>query len=488
MSIAAALSNALSGLSAAARRSDVISGNVANALTEGYARRETVASAGVLAGEGAGVRIETVRRSVDARTLADRRGAEAGEARAGTLADAQARLSEAYGAAGEDGALSARATDFETALRALADSPESASLQAASVDAARRLVGAIGAVAGEADRLRMDADAAIAREVDAVNSALGKVDALNAKIRVRTAEGRETAALEEERQRAVDSISAVLPMRVAQRDGGEIALFTPGGAVLLDGRPAELGFTATGTITADMTLASGALSGLTLDGRPVAIGAAGRGAPLDGGSLAAHFQVRDSLGPDAIAQIDAVAADLVRRFEDPTADPTLLPGDAGLFTDAGASHDPLLQTGLAGRLSLNAAVDPDAGGDAARLRDGINAGGAGPEGHDGLLRALVANLTEARAAPAGAGVAALTGFSDLAGRVSALRAEGADAAETDAVFRQAQLETMREAEASVSGVDTDRELAELLAVEEAYAANARVIQVADALIKKLLEI
>lgn len=488
MSIAAALTNALSGLSAAARRSDVISGNVANALTEGYAKREAIASAGTLAGEGAGVRIEGVRRVTDPRAIADRRAAEADDARSGLLAEAQARLSEAYGAAGDDGALSSRATGLETALRALADSPESASLQAAAVDAARRLVGAVGAVAEEADRLRMEADAAIAREVSAVNAALRKVDELNERIRVRTAEGRDAATLEEERQRAIDSISAILPVRAAQREGGEIALFTSGGAILLDGRPAELGFSATGTITPDMTLASGALSGLTLDGRPVAIGAPGGGGALDGGSLAAHFQIRDVLAPDAIAQIDAAAADLIQRFQDPAADPTLLPGDPGLFTDGGAGYDPLLQTGLAGRLSLNAAVDPDVGGDPARLRDGMNAGAPGPEGYDGLLRALVANLTEARAAPAGSGVAALAGFADLSGRISALRAESANSAETDAIFRQAQLETLREAEVAVSGVDTDRELAELLVVEEAYAANARVIQVADALIKKLLEI
>lgn len=266
MSIAAALTNALSGLSAAARRSDVISGNVANALTEGYAKREAIASAGTLAGEGAGVRIEGVRRVTDPRAIADRRAAEADDARSGLLAEAQARLSEAYGAAGDDGALSSRATGLETALRALADSPESASLQAAAVDAARRLVGAVGAVAEEADRLRMEADAAIAREVSAVNAALRKVDELNERIRVRTAEGRDAATLEEERQRAIDSISAILPVRAAQREGGEIALFTSGGAILLDGRPAELGFSATGTITPDMTLASGALSGLTLDG------------------------------------------------------------------------------------------------------------------------------------------------------------------------------------------------------------------------------
>jgi flagellar hook-associated protein 1 FlgK len=37
-------------------------------------------------------------------------------------------------------------------------------------------------------------------------------------------------------------------------------------------------------------------------------------------------------------------------------------------------------------------------------------------------------------------------------------------------------------------VDTDQELAHLLLVEQAYAANARVLQTVDMLLKRLMEI
>ena len=40
MSISSALSNALSGLNAVSRAADVVSSNVANAMTEGYGKRE----------------------------------------------------------------------------------------------------------------------------------------------------------------------------------------------------------------------------------------------------------------------------------------------------------------------------------------------------------------------------------------------------------------------------------------------------------------
>ena len=45
-----------------------------------------------------------------------------------------------------------------------------------------------------------------------------------------------------------------------------------------------------------------------------------------------------------------------------------------------------------------------------------------------------------------------------------------------------------DAEAAVMGVDTDQEMQTLLLVERAYAANARVIQTAQAMIDTLMEL
>ena len=60
-------------------------------------------------------------------------------------------------------------------------------------------------------------------------------------------------------------------------------------------------------------------------------------------------------------------------------------------------------------------------------------------------------------------------------------------AETELGFTMARWETLREAELS-DGVDTDRELQTLLQIEQAYAANARVIETVDFLMQRLLEI
>ena len=57
MSISATLANALTGLTAASRSAQIVSTNVANVMTDGYARREIDLSPRSVGGIGAGVQI-----------------------------------------------------------------------------------------------------------------------------------------------------------------------------------------------------------------------------------------------------------------------------------------------------------------------------------------------------------------------------------------------------------------------------------------------
>ena len=77
MSISATLANALTGLTAAARSAQVVSTNVSNATTEGYARREIDLSARLRAGDGYGVQVDGVNRIVDENIVRERRLASA---------------------------------------------------------------------------------------------------------------------------------------------------------------------------------------------------------------------------------------------------------------------------------------------------------------------------------------------------------------------------------------------------------------------------
>jgi len=482
--LSTALNTSLSGLALAGRMTQTISNNVANALTEGYAPREVISTSRTLGGQGGGVTVGAVVRHVDPALLAERRAAEAEYALATVRADFYGDAEFAIGLPEDDAALSNRLAGFETSLIEAAARPESDASLTAVLTAAQGVAAKLNNAADKIQSLRMAADQEIANSVDAINTTLQQIADLN----VPTAAGdtgSETALNRaDQRQALVDRLSELIPVREMRRDNGTVALFTSGGAILLDGRPVEVGFNPAGVITADMSIGGGTLSGLTINGQPVSTDA--DSGKIAGGRLAALFDVRDVQATAVQTSLDAIARDVIERFADPAVDPTLLVGDPGLFTDAGAAFDPAFEPGLAGRVSINALVDPAQGGALWRLRDGLGAAAPGPVGNAGLINAYTAALDASRV-PASGGFTSSTSAIGLAANVTATIAASQSGFAQSQAFVGSQVETLVAAELE-NGVDTDQEMQRLLLVEQAYAANARVISTIEELLDTLLRI
>ena len=483
MSISGALSNALSGLTASSRSAEMVSNNIANALNEGYARREVVLATRSLGGTGQGVSVTGISRQVNLVLLSDRRVAEA------TTADRQIRakyfadIEAAIGIPGQQGSLTDRAAALETALIEATSRPESEARLANVANSARALAGQIGAAATSVQTARADADHQIGADVNKLNAALTRVAEMNIEIRGHLSSGRDPSALMDQRQQQVDQIAALVPLREVQRDHGQIALFTAGGAVLVDGRASSFGFTSVGLVEPDMTVASGGLSGLTLNGLPTAI--SGPNSTIIGGTLAANFAVRDDLAPSVQARLDAVARNLVDRFS--SLDPTILPGNPGLFTDAGATFLPANEAGLAQRLQINPVADPRQGGALWRLRDGLGAALPGQTGNSTLLSSMQKALTTAQQAASGDFLPGLRNFAGLTAEALSTISAARLSADTEVSFSAAKSQALS-VQALQDGVDTDAEMQDLLQIEKAYAANAKVIQTVDEMLDLLLGI
>ncbi|WP_281981086.1 flagellar hook-associated protein FlgK [Thalassorhabdomicrobium marinisediminis] len=477
MSISASLNNALSGMTAASRMAEVVSSNLSNALTDGYGRRTIEYSSGALGGAGEG----TILRHVDRGILGDRRLADARLGGFDTMVTTMGRIEGVLGQAGVPGSITDRIVAVESALIDAAGDPSSP-IRLSSLGATLQgLTEGLNTASREVQTLRQEADASIAGQVDQLNTALRQVEQLNGDITLARNSGIDPSGLMDQRQTVIDTIATLVPVRELDRDGGQVALLSPGGELLLDGKAKQFGFVPNGTITADMTLASGALSGLTLDGAPLAADGIGH---LAGGTLGATFQTRDQALVDAQASLDTIAADLVTRFQDPAVDPTLAVGQPGLLTDAGGAFDATAVTGLAGRIAVNAAVDPARGGQITNLRDGVNAVTPGPSGAAGLLQALSGALSDPRAI---AGDPAPQSASGRAASLSASVGNQRLTYESELSFATARWSSLKEAEAA-GGVDSDHEMQMLLRVEQAYAANARVIQAVDMMMQHLLEL
>lgn len=481
MSISGALSNAMTGLRAAGRTSEIISANLANAMTPGYGVRNLSLSSSQIGG----VSIDGVMRNVDPSLLADLRLADASFSNATDRTKFLNDFENMLGTPDKPNSLSGRMSEFETTLITAASRPDAPERLNSVVDAARDMATIISDASDGVQQARSDADRAIKVQIDRLNSSLLNVKELNSQVTRTISTGGDPSALLDSRQAIVDEISAIVPVRLVPRDNGQIALYSTGGAILLDGGVAEIEFNAVNQVTPFMTLDNGTLSGLSVNGYSVRTDSE-RGT-LGGGSLGAQFEIRDELGTKAQTQLDAFARDIVERFQDPTVDATLMAGDPGIFTDGGIAFDPINEVGLSSRLAVNAAVDERQGGDSWRIRDGVNALTPGDVGDARLIQSLSDTLTLKRTPASGEFGAGAFSAINLVSTLTSQVGSDRSRAEQSLSFASSQYDELTQ-QILADGVDSDQELQRLLIVEQAYAANVRMIEAADEMMQTILRI
>ncbi len=475
MTMASAIHSAISGLRAAGLASDIVSSNIANALTPGHARREIALTS---AGDTGGVQITGIVRQADPALTQVRRMTDAAMEGARVEADFAARLGALLADPEVPESPGAALVAFDAALVIAASAPESQARLDRVALTAGELASAVAGAGRTLSDLRGGADRAIAGEVGQLNTLLEQVRDLTTRIVTLTVSGADASGLTDQRQAVIDRINVIAPVREIARDHGGIALYTQGGAILLDGAAARIGFTPANAVLPGMSVEHGALSGLTLNGSALPLSTGTN--PLRGGTLSAHLAVRDDLAVSAQADLDALARSLIDRFAGPSVDATLGPGEQGLFIAAGPADAP----GLSERLR----IDPRVDGASWRLRDGLNAAAPGPAGDAGLIRAMTAALATVGAPPAGSFAGTPLSMGGMIGELATSAGLRRDLADQKASFATTARDHALAAETGRAGVDTDAELSNLMLIERAYAANARVLQTLDDMMQTLLRL
>lgn len=482
MSLSVAASTALSGLTATTKGTELVSTNIANKSVAGYARRELELASRVA---GTGVSVVGVQRIINTGLLADDRIAQAASERSATVAAFHKTMEAAIGTANDDASLSSMLTAFDASLVSASARPDSDVRLNQVLESATALTDKLNRISLSIQDARTAADTAIATDVARLGTALERVAELNRQIVVLGAQGQDSSSLVDSRQAIIDDIAGIVPVQEVVRENGRIALFTRGGATLLDGSaPAHLGFRAAGIVTPDMTTANGSLSTITLNGQALDTA---QMSVFYGGSIAANFEIRDSLAPTQQSQIDAFAREIYTRFSDPQIDPTISPGQHGIFTDNQSDFLPMNEPGFASRISVTSDADPARGGQLWKLRSGINAVTPANTGESGIFLAMSSVLSASKP-PASASVSStprtLLAFSaEIASQTASARL-GSETAAAQGQSRSDALRTARLAE----GVDTDAEMTSLLSLERAYSANAKVLQTVNDMLDQILRL
>jgi len=503
MNLAGALSVSTAGLDVIGRQFAVISQNVANAQTPGYAT-EVAAPVAVSAGDAAmSVSLGPIQRVTDAQ-LANSVALQTGAVAAlQTRQSALSAIDAVQGTPGQSNDLASLVGQLQSAFSSLAGSPDNQAAQSAVVAAAQTLSASVNTLANTYTATRQSAQDGIVAGVGQLNQVLGTIGALTTRIMVGKASGQSTADLENQRDQSVQTLSQLVGVKVLEQPDGSMLAITPGGLSLpLNGGS---GFsTSAATIGAGAYYPGGGIAAITLDGVDVT-------ASLGGGSLGANITLRDQTLPTDQAELDEVAQSVASRFD---------AQGLRLFTD-GAGNVPAgggspVQSGYVG-FAAAMQVNPAVAATPSLVRDGTEAIAGSPTGASAFtpnppggpagfttLIARVLDFTFGSDAQAGVPQPAIntTGLGPggslsapyapvptIGGQASALvAAQAADSANATNQLQteQAVATTLQAQVTAMSGVNLDAEMSHMITLQNAYGANAKVITAIQAVWSQLL--
>jgi flagellar hook-associated protein 1 FlgK len=485
MSLSSAISTAQSILSNTSRQTLVVSQNISNAGNPDYSRR-----AAQLQTSLNGAEVISISRAQDQLLFTKSLSSQSVSAAQNTVNDGLERIRSTLGGNDYELSPSRYIGDLRDNLQALSATPGDLTLLSSAISNAQDVANSINQASSETQTIRLEADQAIERGVDKLNSLLALFETVNNSIVSGTRTGVDVLQELDQRDMLLRDISSLIGVQTLDRGANDLVLYTDGGQTLFETVPRPVSFTPTNGFDATITGNPIYIDGVPLD--------AGQGAQTSAqGELAAHLQIRDEFAPRYQSQLDEIARGLVTAFaEQDQSVPATLPDMPGLFTWVGASVPAggTIEPGIAATLAVNPALILGSGGDPALLRDGgINgaayiANPSGGEGFSALLDGYITGLD----APMAFDVSALAGSttsvveyaSNSIGWLEMIRSEASIAAENrEAIYTRTQ-----EAYSNATGVNLDEEMALLLNLEQSYKASTQLLSTIDEMINTLLAV
>lgn len=429
------------GLDSIGRQLAVVSQNVANASTPGYSRQHVEISAETAGGSGIGVRTGLTVRSVDVALQAEGFAASAQASGRQVTSDALAALDVVSGQPGGGSDLPSLLGSLRDAFSALSGDPSNLTQQGLVIDQAAALARGVNSIGQAASRARQAAQDNAVTEVATANDALRSVGALSVQIQNATSRGDSTAQLEDQRDAALAQVSDITGARIFHQPNGDV-LALVGGLVL----PQNAGTGPFALAPAAVGTAGGpAAPRLFLSGLDVT----GQFAEQANGRLGTYVALRDTVLPGVQSAIDGFAYALAAGFQGQ---------GLKLFGD-GTGAVPTVHAGFSEAIRVTSAVRATP----SIVRDG--AAPAGAAGAAGLITAVLAG-------PLATGPGTLTSQSTaLVTDIASQATQASARLKTD----QGVATSLAIKLASTSGVSVDAELADLVKLQAAYTANARVL-------------
>ena len=472
MSLTTSLLHARSGLIGAQAGLDVVSRNIANATTEGYTKKIHNQSNLIIGGTGSGVRTDEVTRKVTD-TLQQSLREQAGTIeKLEILDDFLGRLELEFGRPDDQSSISAKLTDLKKGFQVFSTAPENATNAIGLIATADTLSRSFNDLNSLIQDLRVEADGRISDRVTEVNSSLTSLQDLNRQIGQKVAAQQSSADLEDQRDQLLLTINENLSIGSFERTNSKITVSTAGGRLMLDDTRIPMSFVATSSLSAATNGQSVQLGGADVTSSIIA----------GEGSIAGLLNLRDTVLPEFQVVLDDLAFKVAGSLGAVNVGGTN--EDLNLFTDAAGAVPAAFTAGFSGTIRVRAALLTTP----TDIRDPQPGAGYTPLGAaDNALPLAVLSLFESQSALSqAAGVNnTMEGFSAaLIGKVANQKADY----DTQLTFQKVFRDGLRDRVENESGVNTDEELTELIRLEAAYGASARVLNAVQRAFDDLISI
>jgi flagellar hook-associated protein 1 FlgK len=428
---------------------DVTTNNIANINTPGYSRElavfqssPTVQEGNIAYGTGATLQqFQSVRdQMLQLRIYQENGGQGNAQAQLDSLNQIQTNFADP--SQGVGGALSV----FFNSLSQLSTNPTDTNARQQVLSAANNLANAFHQSASALGQIQSGLDQTVPQTVNQINQLTDQIAKLNGQVAQMQGLGQDPGVTQDQRDQLVQQLSQLVNVSVTQTDHGITVTTANGVPLVVAGQSFAL---QSGT-------ASGAMQGVFAAGQDIT-------SQIQGGKLGGVLQVRDTVIPDLLSQLDTLASQFTASFNAANQSGFDLSGNPGgaFFTPSATVAGSASNFGVA----IN---DPSL----------IAASSDGSPGSNGNVAQLIA--VRDQALPSG-----VTPTGAYANLVLAVGNYGSNA-QANVTASGASLRQLTDQRNAVSGVSLDEESTNMLQYQRAYQAAARVVTTVDSMMQTLL--
>jgi flagellar hook-associated protein 1 FlgK len=428
---------------------DATSNNIANQNTPGYSREVPVLTEGAPTVEGdvtygGGVELQQVQSVTDQLLQIQIADQNQQQSSAQTQYNALQQVQELF--SNPTSGIGADFTSFFNSLSQLSTDPTSVPDRQAVLTSAQNLATSFNSTEASLDSIQSGLNQSVSQNVTQINSLTAQIAQINGQVGQMQKLGEDPGNLGDQETALIQQLSQLTNVNQIQTENG--LTLTTG-----NGTPLVVGDQSFGLTT---TAGPNGMTDVSSQGQDIT-------STLQGGQLGGNLQVRDTVIPGLLSQLDNLASQFSTSVNAAQATGYDLNGNAGqpLFSDTSGP-------GAASNLTV-AITDPNL----------IAASSDGTQGSNGNVANLLA--VQNQALPGGEDP--LDTYSSLVSQTGNLT----DQAQAEVTASTASLNNLNNQLGSISGVNLDEETTNLMNYQRAYEAAARVVTTVDALTQSVLD-